>query len=395
MMLKKAGKQKAWGIVIALAAIGVLILYFLYSRSSEQATKTPRLQIVDALSAVSSANFARALKPRPFQFPVDHGPHEEYRTEWWYFTGNLTDHQQQAYGYELTFFRFALDSDVSHSDSNWWTNQVYMAHFALTDVANKKFHAHERFSRKAMGLAGAESTGFKVWLYDWQASSREGSNDFPLEIQAAQDNIAIKLNLEAMKPIVSQGDQGLSQKSAQPGDASYYYSATRLKTDGTLLIDGNTIPVNGLSWMDHEWSTSALSKDQSGWDWFSIQLDNGLEIMYYQLRKKQGGIDPNSAGTLILENGKTKRLSNTQVNLTVLDDWQSSLDNSRYPSHWQISIPNHNITLDIQPVLNNQELNVSFRYWEGAVQVKGSYQGEPVQGRGYVELTGYANSEIP
>jgi predicted secreted hydrolase len=362
------------------------------------------VQVGEALGG-SAEGFARATEPRPFVFPADHGPHPEYRTEWWYYTGNLAAADGRHFGFQLTFFRNALTSEPAERTSKWATNHVYMAHFALTDVDGGGFHAFERFGRAALGLAGAEATPFRVWLEDWSASEIPGpptaAGQLPrTRLVAAQDGIAIDLVLGADeaapgKPLVLQGDRGLSQKGPEPGNASYYYSATRLATTGTVSVNGQAFEVDGLSWLDREWSTSALSEGQAGWDWFALQLDDGREVMYYRLRLDDGGTDPFSAGVLVEADGTSARLSGADVVLEETGTWRSPRSGASYPSGWRLSIPGAGLALEIAPHLADQELNVTVRYWEGAVRVAGNAAGRPLTGNGYVELTGYGDTLQP
>ena len=345
----------------------------------------------DLLRGDETLGFARALEPRPFSFPSDWGPHIEYRIEWWYVTGNLETENKRHFGYQLTFFRLALTPKPEQRESAWGTNQIYMAHFALTDVEAGQFYAFERFSRAALSLAGANAQPFEVWLENWSISGTDGAV-LPMQLGATQENVAINLTLESAKNVALQGNKGLSNKSAEAGNASYYYSLTRMPTQGTIEIDGNTFEVKGLSWFDHEWSTSALGKDTVGWDWFSIQLDDGREIMFYLLRQQDGRASPASDGVLISTDGSTRRLTRDAVQIVVRSHWQSPLDETRYPSRWRMDIESEGLSLDIKPYLANQELNLSVRYWEGAVQVKGTSFGQPVSGNGYVELTGYGEA---
>lgn len=333
-------------------------------------------------------SFARALKPREFSFPLDHGAHNQYRTEWWYFTGNLSNAQGRRFGYELTFFRFALNPDMPASKSAWRSNQIYMAHLTLTDVENKRFYTDERFSRAGNGLAGASGKRYQVWLYDWSAAARDGA-DFPLRLSAKSDEFAIDFMLRTTKGPVFQGENGLSRKGDEPGNASYYYSYTRLATEGSVNIGGTLFSVSGNSWMDREWSTSSLSNEQAGWDWFALQLSDGSELMFYQLRRKDGSVDRNSSGSVVLADNVKVPLKAQDATVRVLATWTSPHSKIRYPSSWRLSVPGQRLELDVAPLMNDQELNVSVRYWEGAVSVKGTKDGRPVSGQGYVELTGY------
>lgn len=345
----------------------------------------------DSFSRVFSKEekgFARALKPREFTFPADHGPHYPYRSEWWYFTGNLKNPQGRQFGYELTFFRFALTAEMPESKSAWRSNQLYMAHLTLTDVENDRFYTDERFSRAGNYLAGASNKKYQVWLYDWSAST-EGESDFPLRLQAKSEGFAIDLLLKSQKSYVLQGDQGLSRKSPEPGNASYYYSYPRLATQGVVSIEGHNFSVTGASWMDREWSTSALSDQQSGWDWFALQLSDNSELMFYQLRRKDGQPDSNSSGSYVLADNTKISLKGQDVTIKILDSWKSPHSKINYPSRWRLEVPARNLELEVVPLINGQELNVSYRYWEGAVSVKGTKNAEPISGQGYVELVGY------
>ena len=382
------------GLVVTLVLLG-LGTYWL--TSSPQTTRLQTgLSVAEAMSS-DTTGYRRATAPRPFSFPADHGPHPGYKTEWWYLTGNLDGPEGGAFGYELTIFRFAVappapSTPASQSDSllsNWRTNQTYMAHFAVSDGRRERFHAEERFARGGAGLAGARAEPFRVWLEDWSMSST-GSDTFPVRLQAYTDEARIDLTVRPEKPLVLQGNQGLSQKGPGAGNASYYYSFTRLATEGTLVIDGDSLPVSGTSWMDREWSTSALGPNQEGWDWFALQLDDGRDVMYYQLRNDDGTTSRFSKGTLVQPDGTAQRLSQGEVSLDVLDTWTTPDGTHTYPIEWQLEIPSENIDLHVVPLFRNQELDVFVRYWEGAVRVGGS-----ATGRGYVELTGYGESDTP
>jgi predicted secreted hydrolase len=345
----------------------------------------------------SIEGFARALKPRTFQFPADHGPHPEYQTEWWYYTGNLdTDTgrhfdgaQYRHFGYQLTFFRRALTPTAPDRASDWGTNQVYMAHFAVTDVAGGRFHNFERFSRGAAGLAGATGNPYHVWLESWSVVETEPG---VVRLRAAEGDVKLDLTLQQVKPPALHGQAGLSQKSSTPGNASYYYSLTRIETTGTVTVGGQSYAVQGSSWMDHEFGTSFLADNQVGWDWFSLQLDDGRELMVFQIRQDDGGIEPLSGGSLIDTDGTVRHLNRDDVIIQVLGRWTSPHTGATYPAGWHVSVPVAGLELDVQPFASDQELTVSYAYWEGAVQVRGSSATGPATGAGYVELTGYAGS---
>lgn len=337
-----------------------------------------------------SDRYARALAPRTFAFPADHGPHPDYRNEWWYFTGNLETSSRRRFGYQLTFFRIALSPEALASESRWRTRQLYMAHFALSDLDAGEFHAFERFSRGAAGLAGAENPPLRVWLDHWSAAA-EGGPGFPLRLQAAEEGVAIDLTLVPAKPVVLNGDGGLSRKSAEPGNASYYYSMTRLVTDGTVVVRDNRFEVKGTTWLDREWSTSALAANQSGWDWFALQLDDGRDLMIYRMRLKDGRVDPASTGTLVEAEGHAIPLVRDDIDFAVRSHWTSPASGVRYPARWTLALPGRDLELDVEPLMADQELDLTVRYWEGAVRVSGRDNGRKVSGRGYMELAGYGD----
>jgi len=347
-------------------------------------------RLSDLLSGGGLEGYSKAIQPRDFSFPEDHGPHPGYRNEWWYVTGNLDATSGERFGFELTFFRFSLTPESSSSlMSSWQTNQLYVAHFAITDVDADQFHVAQRYSRGSVGLAGATSDPFRVWLEDWRIES-DASNE-PWSLRALTDEFGIELDLVTLKPPVLNGNDGLSRKSGEPGNASYYYSIPRLQSNGTVTIADRTYIVSGLSWIDREWSSAALSRQQRGWDWFALQLSDGSDLMFYQLRKNDGSIDTHSAGTWIDTDGIATQLQRDDVSISVTDYWQSERGD-RYPAAWDIEIAPLNITLEVRPAMAGQELITNVRYWEGAVDVSGDSGGQEVSRRGYVELTGYAEN---
>ncbi len=378
---------KIWGlIIICVLAISWLLLP---TQNRQDAEPTPETHsgLSDILST-ENESFTKVYKPRAFVFPQDHGAHPEYRLEWWYFTGNVQTQTKRKFGYELTFFRFALTPEKIKTPSAWRDNQMYMAHFALTDVESEKFYVDERTSRAGNGLAGASSDHYHVWLHNWKAESING-NDANIQLTATSNDFSIALQLKAQKQITLQGVDGLSQKSPEPGNASYYYSYTRLATTGQIKIEQKSYEVTGTSWMDREWSSSALSKEQSGWDWFALQLSDNSELMFYQLRQKDGSISPNSSGAVFHADDTKIDLNLSEIQIKVLDRWTSPQTQISYPSKWQLLIPKLEVDLIVTPLINDQELNVRYRYWEGAVDVTGRKQGQAILGEGYVELTGY------
>jgi predicted secreted hydrolase len=372
----------------------VLLLLLSACGSSQPAQIQGSLSAVESLSSENRAGFARATTPRPFVFPRDHGPHPDYQIEWWYYTGNLHDAAGNRYGYQLTFFRSGLSPQPPDRSSDWATRNIYMAHFALSDIAGETFSAYDRFSRDGADLAGASGEPYRVFLEDWSAEG-SGPEGMRMHLTASVDDIAIDLMLESTKPPTLQGERGLSQKGSVAGNASYYYSLTRMRTEGSIRIQDKTIAVQGASWMDHEFSTSALEENARGWDWFSLQLDNGYDIMLWQIRQTDEtertttAATPLADGMLTLPDGSTRRLAAQDFTLDVLDTWQSPHTGKTYPTHWRLTLPSEDTVLDVQALLADQELRLAVVYWEGAVQLRGTSGGQPVSGYGYVELTGY------
>lgn len=332
--------------------------------------------------------FARALEPGGLAFPAAHGAHPAYRTEWWYFTGNLQGAGGRHFGFQLTFFRFALSPAAPARASQWAANQVWMAHFALTDTASERHEAHERFSRGALELAGAQTAPFRVWLDDWEAAAT-GHAFLPLRLRAAAGSAALDLELAPGKPLVLQGEGGLDRKGPEPGNASYYYSQTRLPASGRVRVGTAWLPVTGQAWLDHEWSTSALGADLEGWDWFALQLDDGAELMFYRLRTRAGATSPFSAGRWVNADGSSEPLAPGEVELAPLGTWRSPDSGVRYPVRWRLAIPRRGLALTVTPRIEAQEMRLAVRYWEGAVVARGESADGAVTGQGYLELTGY------
>jgi predicted secreted hydrolase len=343
------------------------------------------------LGDAATDGFARATAPRAFVFPVDHGSHPEYRTEWWYFTGNLAAASGRHFGFELTFFRYALapPSTRREGSSAWRTEQFWMAHFALTDTATGRFMARERLTRAALGLAGAQAEPLHVWVEDWSVTGAGADGELALELDARDEGMALELRLVSSAAPVAQGDGGLDAKGAAVGNASYYYSVPRLDARGTVSVDGESFGVEGLAWLDREWSTSSLEPGTVGWDWFALQLSDGSSLMFYRLRTTGGEASPFSGGTLVGADGSRTRLKADDVALEPLDHWTSGTTGVRYPVAWRLVAAQAGIALDIRPYLKNQELNLSVRYWEGAVHAEGSGPAGPLTAQGYLELAGY------
>ncbi len=348
-----------------------------------------RVRAADALATGDDAGFARAMEPRPFVFPEDHGAHPEYRTEWWYFTGNLSAGDGSSFGFQWTVFRQALAPETPERGSRWGSRDVWFAHFAVGDEKRGRHRAFERFERGALELAGVRARPFAVWVGDWRAEGETDGAMYPLRLVAERDGIALDLLLDATKPFVLQGDDGLSQKGPEPGNASYYYSATRLTATGTLTVEGTAHDVVGSAWMDREWSTSALSEGQTGWDWFSIQLEDGRDLMLFRLRQEDLSTDPYASGTLVDRNGNVLGLGPADVRYEPNRRWTSPRSGSSYPVEWRLRVEPLGLDLDVRPMLDDSEMDLSVRYWEGAIRVRGRGPEGEVSGTGFLEMTGY------
>ena len=347
------------------------------------------INVAEALGGGDVSGYTRALEPRQFAFPSDHADHPEFRNEWWYFTGNLQTETGQAFGFQVTLFRNSLlPESPEQSGSPWRTNQLYMGHLALSDIQKARFYHAERFQRAALGLAGTELQPLKIWLDDWEIKG-VGNDPMRWQLLAKTEEFGINLEVTPRKPLVLQGNQGLSQKGKEPGNASYYYSFTRMSARGEVITPQGTFDVTGSSWLDREWSTSVLESNQVGWDWFALQLNDGTDLMYYQLRDNAGKPDEQSSGKLVNPNGESRTLAFDEVALKVVEFWKSPHSGASYPARWTVKLPSENLELEISPRISDQELQTTVSYWEGAVSVQGTQNGQPIQGVGYVEMTGY------
>ena len=344
-------------------------------------------RLTEALGGTDTEGYRRAEQPRDFAFPRDHGPHPGFRNEWWYITGNLDAENGDRFGFHITFFRVALaprfEGDEVFLESPWSTRHIWMAHTAITDVAGRRHVSEERFAREGAGLAGAAADGAKVWLENWALSGME-TERWQLVLNAGP--YALHLELTPVREPVLQGEDGLSQKGREPGNASYYYSLPRIAVRGSARKEGEERPVAGQAWLDREWSTSALDDDQVGWDWFALQLDDGTDIMYYQLRRSDGSPDPHSKGRWMPADGPDQLLQPDNVELVPMRHARMP-SGRRYPVAWRLSLPEFGTDLRIEAVMDQQEMQSFIPYWEGAVDIRDP-DGRSI-GRGFVELTGY------
>jgi predicted secreted hydrolase len=335
------------------------------------------------------AQYRDALPGYRYEFPRDHFNHPEFQTEWWYYTGNLTATDGRRFGFELTFFRQAVNRDASKK-STWDVQDVYIAHLALSDLDEGAFYHVERTNRAGPGIAGVSETARRIWNGNWSVDWKDGTQ----QLTAMDERFALNLSLRSEKPPVINGENGVSQKTEGPGRASHYISFTRLLTTGVIQVQGIKFQIFGAAWMDHEFFTHQLSNDQRGWDWFSVQLNDNTELMLFEIRRKDGTLDPFSAGTYVDAKGQSVHLRATDFSLKPAgQSWTSSATGATYPIQWSISVPKLGIELEAGTKLKSQELcgKSTFTpcYWEGAINLSGRKNGSTAQGVGYLEMTGY------
>ncbi len=377
---------RRFGALGALVAIVLAVAWWLLDGENGDSVSASALL---AAPQEDLSGYARAIGPREWRFPADHGPHPDFQTEWWYYTGNLKTAEGRHFGFQFTIFRRAITPSRAVSGSEWRADQVYMAHFTISDIADGRFYHDQRYSRGSAGLAGASGEPYRVWLEDWVIS---GQNDSATRqrIEADAGDFAIQVTLEQLKPPALQGDGGLSQKSAAVGNASYYYSLSRLATSGTIRLGEAVFEVSGTAWMDHEFSTSALGDDAQGWDWFGLYFDDNTELMIGQIRMADGRKEPAFGGLFIAADGTTRYLSAEDFSITPTRTWQSPHTGAIYPSGWDVVVRGEQtLRFTITPLMDDQELHDggAIQYWEGAVRVEGD-----VSGYGYAELTGYVGT---
>ena len=357
------------------------------------------IAIIVALSTLQASPWKQATAGYTFAFPRDHASHPDYKIEWWYYTGNVKAADGRRFGYQVTFFRVGIDHAPANP-SQWAIRDLYMTHLAVSDAAGQRYRFAEKLSRGGPGLAGAKTDRYYTWNHDWTADlagiQEPGTGNRKHKLKALSRDAGIDLVLDEGKSVVIHGINGISQKGAEPGNASHYYSLTRMPTKGIITIDGERVPVTGESWMDHEFGTSFLEAGQRGWDWLSIQLSDKREIMLYQLRRADGSRDPRSSGTIVDAGGKTIHLADKDFVLTPRRSTFKSKNGAVYPTEWALSIPSQRIELGITTPLNDQELSLvpstGIAYWEGMIDVTGHSGSQAVRGSGYLEMTGYHGS---
>ncbi len=340
-------------------------------------------------------NWLPALPGHKFVFPRDHFAHPEFRTEWWYFTGRLTQQTQKEpreFGFQITFFRNGITPPqiAAATTSSFILRDVIFAHVAVSDLTKGTFTFDQILKRGSLGEAGLGATAQSGLVVFVAESTLHLQNDGSWLANIKTPNIHMELTLLPTRPPLFHGDRGFSAKGDAPGQATHYYSSTRLQTAGTLILRGAAFKVEGSSWLDREWGSSQLGADQTGWDWFSLELSNGMDLMLYQLRSSDGNPTRNSSGTLRFPDGQTRHLTASSFTLTPVEHWTSEASRGRYPVGWRIEIPSENLTLNVKTPLKNQELVLSpVTYWEGAISAEGVHGASPITAQGYLELTGY------
>ncbi|MDE2951975.1 MAG: carotenoid 1,2-hydratase [Chloroflexota bacterium] len=380
-----------WRIVIPLFLIGLVLIFGIGLIEPLNGSALEARTQFEA-PPQDPSGFARAIEPWDWQFPRDHGAHPEFQTEWWYYTGVLATDDGRPFGFQFTIFRRAITPLDAISSSEFRARDIYMAHFTISDIAAQRFYHDQRYSRGGAGLAGAasseEETRYRVWLEDWQVLA-ENDEATRQRIVAASDDFALDLALTQIKAPALQGDNGLSPKSEEIGNASYYYSLTRLVTSGIIIVGAETYTVSGNTWMDHEFSTSALGDGAQGWDWFGLIFEDGSELMIGQIRQIDGTIEPAFGGLLVHPDGSARALDAADFTISVTDTWRSPHTDADYPAGWEVQVlGDDGFRFSVAPLQADQELHgAGIQYWEGAVQVSGD-----VSGYGYAELTGYVES---
>ena len=351
------------------------------------------LSLLGISSTEAKQAFRQALPGYRFFFPRDHASHPDFKTEWWYYSGHLRTEEGLRFGYQLTFFRLGVGPSLrGDSRSRWAARDLYLAHFAISDLQQRRFLYWERRSRGALGSAGASIETFKVWNGNWAADGDGKAH----HLSASVDGHVIDLTLAPTKPPAIHGKNGVSQKAEGVGRASHYYSLSRMATEGTLTYAGKARKVTGSSWMDHEFGSNQLTASQVGWDWIALQLEDGTELMFYRLRQRDGKPDAHSSGSLIHPEGRVEYLPLSAFRLEPQETWQSPKSGGRYPIRWRVQVPAPRIDLTVQAAFPDQELDTKgstqIIYWEGSVAVTGTANGRPISGVGYLEMTGYADA---
>ncbi len=351
--------------------------------------RTPKALFFFLLAGILAPGFTFAQEgfvnpdaPWPWKFPRDHGRHDNFQTEWWYFTGNLRSAQGREFGYQLTFFRRAISRESISRRSAWAFRDIYAAHFAISDVSGKRFYYDQRLSRGALGIAEASKDSLAVHLQSWSMRELRGK----IHLSAAADFGEISFILKNGFAPALHGQQGLAKKGAQPGQASYYYSLPNLPTHGTLSINKEKFFITGVSWMDHEFGRKQLAEEDVGWDWFALHLSDSVEVMLYLLRRSDGTFAPYSAGSVMRGGRVVRHLALRDFFCEPIIWWTSKQSGANYPVKWKIKLDDYDLL--VSATFENQELDTrqttGVIYWEGSVKVRGEKNGKKIGGEGYL-----------
>ena len=394
-VLPSVTRRNVWSLALALIGTGAPLATGQAGAAPEQPRgSTPVASASETEGpgrALDVDGFVMAGPGRGLTLPADHGSHPETRTEWWYFTGHLTDEAGGRYGFQATWFRRALAATPPARSSPLGVRDVLMFHGALTDLTRGELAFSESSSRSFPPWARAETERLAVAVFEDEVVT--AADVSTLRFTAGAARLELSLDLEA-SPVMRHGiEPGLSVKGHEPGQASWYYSLPSIPVSGRLIQpDGLTLTVSGQAWMDHEFGSSQLGAAQVGWDWFSVALDDGAALMAYQLRRADGSADSTSSASLALVDGSIDHVSSDGLVVRALDTWTSPDTGIVYPSGWELRLPDHELTLRVTPLLRDQELVTTatgVTYWEGLCRFEGERRGAPVRGEGYVELVGY------
>ena len=365
----------------------------MFRRNSDATMKRAPFFLIALLAATAFSSDWKTAEPGwQYEFPRDHHAHREFKTEWWYFTGNVFDAEGNRFGYELTFFRHGITpaSERDPNASRFLVDDLKFAHFAVTDVASQQFRFEQKASRGAFAEAGFDDANRLAWIDNWTLTMSE---DGSFELAASSANSAVQFRLRPTKAPAVHGENGVSVKAAGGSSASHYYSLPRLETTGEIVVNGRARAVSGESWFDHEWSSSQLGQGEVGWDWISLHWEDGAELMLYRMRLENGEVEPSSSGTWIAPDGSTTHLRASDFTMTPTTFWKSKGSGGRYPIGWQIALPGQRAEFTVRAAMEDQELKLGpITYWEGAIDAEGTRDGKAIKGRGYLELTGYAGS---
>jgi len=380
-------------VAVAFMLLVALISVFLLWSNEELidvATDVPSNDVVEFLSSKPDASFKSVIRGSPISLPKDFGAHSNYRQEWWYFTGILTSKNGRRFGYQLTFFRFGGQEEANYKDSKWSSSNIWMAHFALSDIQSGKLFAAEDYARGAINLAGVNAHPFRVWLNGWSVEEvdiDDSGNKRNWHVQANSKSVSLDLKLIVDGAPVLHGDEGYSEKNWDGDSASYYFSFPHIESRGELIVDDESFVVTGSSWMDREWSTSVLNRNQLGWDWMGLRFPDKSSLMVFQVRNRTNA--PYRYAIYIQPGGQVQKFESDGIILSPKETWSLPNGNSNIPINWELSIPALDMSLTVLAAFNNQYLNLDFSYWEGVVDVQGSFAGASIKGEGYLEMTGY------